>query len=61
MRGHRDSKVVDIVRALGWWEGHDDVPKELSDLISQACDEIRGLRADVERLRKDIEAAELRF
>jgi hypothetical protein len=51
----------DILRLLEYWESHDDVPEELSKLISQACDEIRGLRAEVEQLRKDIEAAEPRF
>jgi hypothetical protein len=52
---------LDIVAALGWWEGHDNVPDELSDLIAVACDEIRSLRAELEQVRKDIEAMEPKF
>jgi hypothetical protein len=47
---------IDIIDRLHWWEGHDDLPEELSDLIAAACDEIRGLRAELEQVRKDVEA-----
>jgi hypothetical protein len=52
---------IDIVDRLRWWEGHDDLPEELSDLIAAAYDEIRGLRAELEQLRKDIEAMGPKF
>jgi hypothetical protein len=51
----------DIVKMLEYWEGRDDVPEELNQVLSAAADEIRGLRAENDYYRKQLDEAEPRF
>ena len=52
---------MDIVNVLRFWEGRDDVPEDLSQYLSQAADEIAGLRAENEHYRKILDEAEPKF
>ena len=51
-----DRQEADIVDILRHWEGHDDVPEELWGYLAAAADEIDGLRAENDQLRKDLNA-----
>lgn len=51
----------DIANVLEFWEGQDGVPKELSEYLSLAADEIRDLREENFHLRKVMEDAGPKF
>ena len=56
--GEMKRKEADIVDILRYWEGHDAVPEELSQYLAVAADEIAGLRAENDYLKKEMDAAE---